>query len=89
MKNPTVKSPIAWLAAGLCLSFTGFAAQESPSKAPTPDQPGSSKPNRAEKGQTRRSEAAPTLSDVSYGPDESNKIDFWKANSAVPAPLVV
>ena len=30
----------------------------------------------------------PTLRDVSYGPDERNKLDFWKAESSEPTPLV-
>lgn len=32
---------------------------------------------------------APTAANVSYGPDERNVLDFWKADSARPAPLVV
>jgi alpha-L-fucosidase 2 len=32
--------------------------------------------------------AKPTLRDVSYGPHERNKLDFWKAESAEPTPLV-
>jgi acetyl esterase len=31
----------------------------------------------------------PTYKDVSYGPFERNKIDFWKANTTTPAPVVV
>jgi hypothetical protein len=30
----------------------------------------------------------PTLRDVEYGPDERNKLDFWKAESQTPTPLV-
>jgi len=30
----------------------------------------------------------PTLRDVSYGPHERNKLDFWKAESENPTPLV-
>jgi acetyl esterase/lipase len=30
----------------------------------------------------------PTLRDVAYGPHERNKIDFWKAESPEPTPLV-
>ena len=33
--------------------------------------------------------ANPTFKDVSYGPYERNKMDFWKANTTAPAPLVV
>lgn len=32
---------------------------------------------------------APTSADVSYGPHERNKLDFWKARSDKPAPVVV
>lgn len=30
----------------------------------------------------------PTLRDVEYGPHERNKLDFWKAESTTPTPLV-
>ncbi|MCB1129630.1 MAG: glycoside hydrolase N-terminal domain-containing protein [Verrucomicrobiae bacterium] len=30
----------------------------------------------------------PTLRDVAYGPHERNKLDFWKAGSSKPTPLV-
>ncbi|HKK61744.1 MAG TPA: alpha/beta hydrolase [Bacteroidales bacterium] len=30
----------------------------------------------------------PTLQNVVYGPDERNKLDFWKAESSEPTPLV-
>lgn len=32
---------------------------------------------------------APTSADVAYGPHERNKLDFWKAPSDKPAPVVV
>lgn len=32
---------------------------------------------------------APTWADVSYGPHERNKLDFWRAQSDRPAPVVV
>jgi acetyl esterase/lipase len=32
---------------------------------------------------------APTLANVAYGPHERNKVDFWKAKSDKPTPLVV
>ena len=79
MKIPIVGSPVAWLAAAcLCISFTGFAAEETPAKA----RPGRSAASRgrAAKAESRRSEPAPTFANVSYGPDASNKIDLWKAN---------
>jgi hypothetical protein len=33
--------------------------------------------------------AEPTMSDVKYGPFERNVLDFWKANSDKPTPVVV
>ncbi|MCX7014112.1 MAG: alpha/beta hydrolase [Candidatus Sumerlaeota bacterium] len=47
------------------------------------------RPGAAAREEERQAEPAPTFADVSYGPDASNKIDFWKAQSATPAPLVV
>lgn len=32
---------------------------------------------------------APTYADVSYGPDESNVLDFWRADDEGPRPLLV
>lgn len=32
---------------------------------------------------------APTFADVSYGPHQRNVLDFWRAKSEAPAPLVV
>ena len=32
---------------------------------------------------------APTLPDYSYGPHERNVLDFWRAESATPAPVVI
>jgi alpha-L-fucosidase 2 len=32
--------------------------------------------------------AKPTLRDAAYGPHERNKLDFWKADSSEPTPLV-
>jgi alpha-L-fucosidase len=31
----------------------------------------------------------PTLTDIAYGPHERNKLDFWKAESSKPTPLVL
>src|SRR4029078_7369444 len=93
MKNRIVKSPLALLiGACLCISFSGLAAQQPPTGPQTKARQGlAAKAARrnATEGEAGRSEPAPTLADVSYGPDASNKIDFWKANSAAPTPLVV
>lgn len=32
---------------------------------------------------------APTMADIAYGPHERNKVDFWKAKSDKPTPLVI
>jgi len=92
MKIQFVASHVAWLAAAcLCISFTALAAEETPASATTKARPRRSTASRgrAAKVEARRSEPAPSFIDVSYGPDASNKIDFWKANSATPTPLVV
>src|SRR5262245_57221160 len=92
MKTRPVANYVAWLTiASLCISFTCFAAEETPASAPAKARPGSSKAtrDRAGKREARPSKPAPTFGNVSYGPDVSNKIDFWKANSAAPTPLVV
>lgn len=36
----------------------------------------------------RENPLPPTLADVSYGPDKLQKLDFWKAKTTEPAPLV-
>jgi len=92
MKSRIIDCFVAWLVAGcLCISFTSFAAGQPPA-----GQPAKAKQRRAAKsrnavadGKSRPAESAPTFSDVSYGPDPSNKIDFWKAKATAPAPLVV
>jgi acetyl esterase/lipase len=74
-----------WLVvAGLCISFTGVAGGQAPARPKA-----KAKPARSADAKARSSEPAPTLENISYGPDASNKIDFWKASSADPAPLVV
>jgi acetyl esterase len=44
------------------------------------------KARRAEPGQAL---PAPTYANVSYGPDESNVFDFWKAPTGAPNPLLL
>jgi len=98
MRNRIAKSLMALLV-GACLgvSWSGLAAQQAPAGSQT-----KAKQRRAAKearrtapegeakaGDAKSSEPVPTFRDISYGPDASNKIDFWKATSAAPAPLVV
>ncbi|MCX7011272.1 MAG: alpha/beta hydrolase [Candidatus Sumerlaeota bacterium] len=42
-----------------------------------------------EKGSGERDKVPPTFADVSYGPHERNVLDFWQANSDLPAPAFV
>jgi acetyl esterase/lipase len=41
------------------------------------------------KGQPPRATRKATFADVAYGPHERNVLDFWKADTQTPAPLVV
>ena len=43
---------------------------------------------RGTEGEGYKDAPPPTLRDVSYGPHERNAMDFWRAKSAAPAPLV-
>jgi len=79
----------AWLAAGcLCVSFAGFAAAQAPASPQAKAKQRRAADAKARSSE-RSSEPAPTLENVSYGPDARNKIDFWKAGSNSPTPLVV
>lgn len=80
-----VKRLGAWLAfAYLCISFTGFAAAQATARPK-----GKAKQGRAADAKAPSLDPTPTFENVSYGLDASNKIDFWKANIAEPAPLIV
>jgi acetyl esterase len=93
MKSYVVKSSVSWPAAVcLCISFAGLAAQETPAGKETKAKSARSAKaagRAATKAEPKRSELAPTFRDVTYGPDPSNTIDFWRSNSTSPAPLVV
>jgi acetyl esterase/lipase len=92
MSNRVVNRLVAWLAAAcLCLSFTDFAAGQAPAspQAKARQQRNAAKRGGAADAKAKSSDSAPTFENVSYGPDASNKIDFWKATSTQPAPLVV
>jgi acetyl esterase/lipase len=82
----------AWLVvASFCISWTYFAAAQPPASPPAKAKQGRAAASRSRvaDAKARSSDPAPTLENVSYGPDASNKIDFWRANSTEPAPLVV
>ncbi|MCX7013240.1 MAG: alpha/beta hydrolase [Candidatus Sumerlaeota bacterium] len=105
MRNDVSRWCIALAAAAcLCVSGGAIAAEGTPASAPAKARAGRSGARAEKKGERRiesttpgapareeerQAEPAPTFADVSYGPDESNKIDFWKAQSATPTPLVV
>ena len=42
-----------------------------------------------EKAAFREYAVKPDVSDIRYGPHERNVLDFWKAKSDAPAPVVV
>ncbi|MBA3314316.1 MAG: alpha/beta hydrolase [Planctomycetota bacterium] len=72
------------------LSLTAFAVAQTPSttNAPTLTAP----PTRPAAKASRAAGAgpAPTVADVAYGTDsERQKLDFWKAESDTPTPVVV
>jgi len=94
MKIHMVKRFVICLAAAcLCISCAVLAAEEPTSRVTAKqkrERPADSRDRTARaKIKASRTGTAPTFTDVAYGPDESNKIDFWKANTATPAPLVV
>src|SRR3954451_23809000 len=91
MKTGPVAHYLSWLvAAGLCISLNCLAADQPPTPTPAQAPPGRSKAARqAAKPGARPSKVAPTRANVAYGPDATNKIDFWKTDSAAPTPLVV
>jgi len=68
------------------MSFAAIAAAQAPKAK---QKRAASKAEGATDAKARPAGAAPTVENVSYGPDPSNKIDFWKASSGEPAPLVV
>lgn len=64
------------------------ARQELPKKQGGGEAAGAGAGARAEKGASAGA-PKPTFANVKYGPDERNVLDFWKAESAEPSPLVV
>jgi len=85
MKIHMVKRSVVWLTiVCLCISSAVFAAQGPGSRTPAKQ-----KRDRTAKAKISRSKIPPTFTDVAYGPDANNKLDFWKANTDKPAPLVV
>jgi acetyl esterase len=72
----------------ICLPAIGIA-QSSVTPQTKAKQARAAKRDGGADAKTKSSEPSPTFGNVSYGPDASNKIDFWKAASSEPTPLVV
>jgi len=92
MDNHIANRLCAWLVVlYFGISWTYFAAAQPPASPPAKAKPGRAPASRGRvtDAKARSSDLAPTFANVSYGPDASNKIDFWKASSSQPAPLVV
>src|SRR5262245_12621320 len=85
MRNCVVERLSACLAAVcLCVLFAGTADAQA-----TTGPKAKAKQRAAADAKAPSPGPAPTFENVSYGPDASNKIDFWKASSNAPTPLVV
>lgn len=57
--------------------------------APAQKDDAQTKTRRGDKGPPREYATQPDFKDVKYGPHERNVLDFWKATSDDPAPVVV
>jgi len=64
----------------VALACAGVAQEASPKKA---------KGQKGAQGQSQMERPKPALADVSYGPDESNAYDFWRAPAGAPNPLLL
>ena len=86
-----IRGCVCLAAAYLFICVAGIAAAQPPGtpKAKAKQARSAAKRGGAADAKGRSSELAPTFENVSYGPDASNKIDFWKASSNEPTPLVV
>lgn len=90
---------VGFLAAVLLVSSAAVAQQDSePAKEQTPadgqqaDQPARQRPARPGRAQPARpgaQAARPDFANVAYGPHERNVLDFWKARSDAPTPVVI
>jgi len=76
----------AWLAAGLIAAL--FASPASRAQA-VKDEPKAKAQEKAAAKKAARYEVPPTYSNVHYGPHERQVLDFFKADSPTPTPLVV
>lgn len=81
-RKRTLPALAACCLAGLLAATAAVAAGEA-SQAETETAPKTRPQN------SKESPLAPTLADVRYGEHERNTLDFWKAGSATPTPLVM
>jgi acetyl esterase/lipase len=80
-----------WLAALVVgVSLSGFTTAQTPAspRAKAKEGRATARGGRGD-GTVRSSDPAPTFENVAYGPNASNRIDFWKASSSEPVPIVV
>ncbi len=66
----------------------GVAAQTGTTAPPGTAAKPDSKEQKADRRRAKM-RVTPTFTDVAYGPLERNTLDFWKAESSTPAPLLV
>lgn len=71
----------------LCLGLLCGAARAANAPATTPP-PASPKPATRPKAASQPALPKPTLADVAYGPHPKQVMDFWKADSDKPTPLL-
>ncbi len=71
----------------LCLGLLCGAARAADAPATTPP-PASPKPATRPKAASQPALPKPTLADVAYGPHPKQVMDFWKADSDKPTPLL-
>ncbi|HSH95224.1 MAG TPA: alpha/beta hydrolase, partial [Roseimicrobium sp.] len=79
-----------WTRAGISLlSLAGFVLIQTPLLAANAPAAASSSAPKAKAPRVKPYRIAPTQTDVQYGPSKAMVMDFWKAKSETPAPLVV
>lgn len=84
-----MKTRVRFLAVLLCLALAGVltdAALRAQEPAASPRKRSADAPVP---GRKRASLPEPAFAEVEYGPHERNVLDFWKADSQKPAPVIV
>src|SRR5687767_1566837 len=77
---------LAILFCSVALGATSFA--QAPAAPPIPDAPPPPVPSARAKKAPRAYPVPPTVADFSYGPHKKQVLNFWKAESDKPTPLV-